>query len=148
MNSKPVDVLLVEDSPEDVDLIKEALGTSDLVVNLSVVEDGKSAMDYLLQQEAFVGANRPDLIILDLNLPKKSGHDILAEIKKDLELKSIPVVVFSTSRSPEDINRAYHNHTNCYICKPLDFEGFIQAVRKIEDFWLNLVQLPVYTRKV
>ncbi len=143
MNTKLIEVLLVEDSAEDVDLIKEAFNHSSFQVRLTVADDGEKAMHYLYKQKRPLDKmERTDLIILDLNLPKKNGLDILMEIKKDENLRSIPVVIFTTSRSPEDIVKAYSNHTNCYICKPPNFESFIYAIKKIEDFWFKTVQLP------
>ena len=145
MNSKStVKILLVEDSQEDVDLIREALSHSRLEIKLSVMDNGERAMHYLHRHNGFKEVNSPDLIILDLNLPKKNGQEILVEIKKDPALKSIPVVIFTTSRSLDDISKAYGNHTNCYICKPLNLEDFTEAVNKIEDFWFHVVQLPSY----
>lgn len=141
-NMKPIEILLVEDNPADVRLTKEALKEGKIAHELSVVMDGVQAMEFLRRGGDFSGASRPDLILLDLNLPKKDGREVLAEIKEDDELKSIPVVVLTTSKGEEDICRAYNLHANCYITKPVDYEQFIGVVRAIEEFWLMIVKLP------
>jgi chemotaxis family two-component system response regulator Rcp1 len=137
-----VKILLVEDNPADVRLTEEALKENKLRNNLSVVEDGLEAMDFLHRTNGHAEAPRPDLILLDLNLPKKDGREVLAEIKKDPNLRSIPVVVLTTSKAEEDIIKTYNLHANCYITKPVDLEQFISVVKSIEDFWLTIVKLP------
>lgn len=137
-----LEVLLVEDSPGDIRLTQEALKDASLVRRLSVVTDGVEALEFLYRQGRFAGAPRPDLILLDLNLPKKSGSEVLAEVKRDAALRQIPVVILTTSADEHDIDRAYDLHANCYITKPVDFDQFISAVRSIEQFWLAFVQLP------
>lgn len=139
---KPIEILLVEDNPGDAELAREALNDSKLANSLAIVEDGEEAMAYLLQQGKYKEAIRPDLILLDLNLPKKDGREVLAEIKINDELKRIPVVVLTTSRAEEDVLKAYNLHANCYITKPIDFQQFIKVVKSIEDFWLSIVVLP------
>lgn len=142
---RPIEILLVEDSPSDTELTREALLEAKVRNHLSVVEDGVQAMDFLRRQGSYAGAARPDLIMLDLNLPRKDGREVLAEIKGDPDLKTIPVVVLTTSQAEQDILRAYHLHANCYITKPVDFEQFLEAVRSIETFWLLVVKLPPRT---
>lgn len=145
MNStglRPIEILLVEDSPTDVLLAKEALEYSKLINCLHVVPDGVEAMAYLRREGNHKDALRPDLILLDLNLPRKDGREVLAEIKHDETLKCIPVVVLSTSKSDLDIVQAYGLYANCYIVKPVDFEKFAEVVRSIENFWFAVVTLP------
>ena len=139
---KAVEILLVEDNPGDVRLTLEALREGKVKNNLFVARDGEEALAILRRQAPHAGAPRPDLILLDLNLPKKDGREVLAEIKADPELKCIPVVVLTTSKSEEDVLRSYELNANCYITKPVDLEQFIRVVRAIEDFWLTLVVLP------
>ncbi|GAB6145225.1 response regulator [Desulfocicer niacini] len=139
---KPVEILLVEDNPGDVDLAREALESTKMRNNLHVVGDGEAAMDFLLKRNDHIDAPRPDLILLDLNLPKKDGRQVLAEIKESSALKRIPVVVLTTSRAEEDILNSYDLHANCYISKPLDFNQFLKVVKSIENFWLSIVVLP------
>lgn len=141
-NSKPVDILLVEDSPTDVLLAQEALETAKVLNHLHVAIDGVEAMQYLRRQPPYEKASRPDLILLDLNLPRKDGREVLAEIKDDPLLKTIPVVVLTTSKAEEDILRAYGLHANCYVTKPVDFDQFTQVVKAIENFWFTIVSLP------
>jgi two-component system, chemotaxis family, response regulator Rcp1 len=141
-NGNPVDILLVEDSPGDVRLTVEALKEARVHNRLSVVEDGVKALAFLRREGTYGNSPTPDLILLDLNLPRKDGREVLAEIKKDPVLKRIPVVVLTTSRAEEDITNAYDLHANCYITKPVDFEQFMQVVRSIEDFWLTVVKFP------
>jgi two-component system, chemotaxis family, response regulator Rcp1 len=141
-HSKTIDILLVEDSPGDVRLTIEALKEAKVGNRLSVVTDGVEAMDFLQQKGAYKDAMRPDLILLDLNLPRKDGREVLAEIKNDPSLKHIPVVVLTTSRSEADILKAYDLHANCYIAKPVDFKQFMVVVQSIESFWLTVVKLP------
>ena len=135
---RPIEILLVEDNPGDVRLTIEALRESKVRNNLQVARDGVEAMDYLRG----AGTLRPDLILLDLNLPRKDGREVLAEIKADPSLKTIPVVVLTTSRAEQDVLRTYELQANCYITKPVDLDQFITVVKSIEDFWLTIVTLP------
>jgi two-component system response regulator len=135
-----IEVLLVEDNPGDVELTRIALADSKISINLNVVEDGVEAMAFLRKQEKYALAPHPDLVLLDLNLPKKNGHEVLAEIKADTKLKQIPVVVLTTSQAKEDIIDAYDLAANIYITKPVDFDQFVKIVQSIENFWLGLVQ--------
>ena len=141
-NMMPIELLLVEDNPADVRLTIEALKEGKVANRLTVVDDGVKAMEYLYRQGAYADAVRPDLILLDLNLPRKDGREVLAEVKADPALRQIPVVVLTTSQAEEDVLRAYDLHCNCYIYKPVDFEQFMKVVRTIEDFWLTVVHLP------
>ena len=140
---RPVEILLIEDSPSDADLAIEALSQGKILNNLHFVEDGVEAIKFLRKKSPYLSVPRPDLILLDLNLPKKSGVEVLEEIKTDINLKLIPVVILSTSAAPEDIIKSYSLHANCYITKPVDFVQFTKVVRLIEEFWLSVVQLPV-----
>jgi len=140
--NQPIDILLVEDNPGDVRLTQEALKEAKLGNELHVVEDGVEAMAFLRRQGAHRNAVRPDLILLDLNLPLKNGREVLAEIKDDPKLRRIPVVVLTTSQSEADIVKAYDLHANCYITKPVDLNQFLTVVRAIEDFWMTIVKLP------
>jgi CheY-like chemotaxis protein len=142
MKGHPVEILLVEDSPSDTEMTVEALREAKVRNHLSVVEDGVQALEFLHRQGKYGGAPRPDLILLDLNLPRKDGREVLAEIKSDHHLKTIPVVVLTTSRAEQDVLQAYKYHANCYITKPVDFEQFLNVVHSIESFWLMLVTLP------
>ena len=139
---RPVEILLVEDSPADVRLTKEALRESKIINRLNVATDGVDALDYLRKQGRYADVKRPDLILLDLNLPRKNGRQVLAEIKEDPELRRIPVVVITSSRAEEDVVRSYDLHANCYVNKPIDLEQFVEVVRSIENFWLGIVTLP------
>ena len=139
---KPIEMLLVEDSPTDVLLIQEALLLAKVLNTLHVVEDGVEALAFLRREGTYPAAPRPDLIILDLNLPRMNGREVLATIKADPKLKVIPVVVLTTSNAEEDILRAYGQHANCYVVKPLDFENFVGAVQSIQQFWFSVVTLP------
>ena len=139
---EPVEILLVEDNPGDVRLTQEVLRDGRVRNNMSVVKDGVDAISFLHQTGEYVGAPRPDIILLDLNLPKKDGREVLAEIKADPDLKNIPVVVLTTSSAEQDIFRSYDLHANCYITKPVDLDQFIKVIRSIEDFWLTIVKLP------
>jgi two-component system response regulator len=139
---RPVEILLVEDSPTDILLAKEALECSKIVNNLHTATDGVEAIEFLRKVGKHEGAPRPNLILLDLNLPKKGGREVLGEIKNDERLKRIPVVVLTTSKSEIDILNAYGLHANCYIVKPVDFDKFAEAVRSIENFWFCVVTLP------
>jgi two-component system, chemotaxis family, response regulator Rcp1 len=141
--SRPIDILLVEDNPGDVRLTIEALKDGKVRNRLSVVGDGVEALAFLRQEGKYADAPRPDVVLLDLNLPKKDGREVLAEIKEDESLRRIPVVVLTTSSSEQDILKTYNLHANCYITKPVDLEQFIEVVRGIEDFWLTIVKLPV-----
>lgn len=142
MQGKMIDILLVEDNPGDVRLAQEALKESKVRNKLFIVEDGVEAMMFLRQQGKYKDAPRLDLILLDLNLPRKSGREVLTEVKTDENLKRIPVVVLTVSKAEEDIIKCYDHHANCYITKPLDFNQFIEVTKSIEDFWLNIVRLP------
>ena len=140
--SGPIDLLLVEDSEPDVRLTKEALEEAKIWNRLWVVEDGVEATDFLYRRGKYPDAPRPDLILLDLNLPRKDGRQVLREIKADPSLRRIPVVILTTSRDEGDVLRAYDLHANCYIPKPVDFNRFMEVVKSIEDFWLTVVRLP------
>ncbi len=137
-----VEILLVEDSPTDVMMTKEALEYYKVLNPLNVVEDGVAAMAYLRREGPYAGARRPGLIILDLNLPRTSGREVLQELKLDPELSTIPVVILTTSKSEEDVARSYGLHANCYITKPVDFAKFTDVVHSINEFWLSVVTLP------
>lgn len=137
-----MEILLVEDSPGDVRLTIEALKEAKVSNRLSVVGDGVEAMEYLRRQGKYAHAARPDVVLLDLNLPRKDGRKVLAEMKEDPDLKVIPVVVLTTSRAEEDVLKAYEHHANCYITKPVDFQQFLHVVQSIENFWLSVVRLP------
>jgi CheY-like chemotaxis protein len=139
---RPIEILLVEDSPSDTDLTVEALQKGKVLNHLSVVDDGVKAMEFLRRQGEYAEAPRPDVILLDLNLPRKDGREVLAEIKADEKLRRIPIVVLTTSKAEQDILRVYELNGNCYITKPVDFGQFIEVVRAIEDFWLTVVKLP------
>lgn len=144
---KPIDILLVEDNPGDARLAKEALKDSKLKNNLHIAEDGIEAMEFLNKKGQFANAPRPDLILLDLNLPRKDGREVLADIKSDENLKRIPVVILTTSQAEEDIIKTYNLHANCFISKPIDLNQFIKVVKSIEDFWLTIVKLPNIDKK-
>src|ERR1700674_1549093 len=141
-DADPIEILLVEDSPGDVRLTREAFKDGKVDINLHVASDGAEAMDFLSRKGKHANAPRPDLILLDLNLPKKGGREILEEIKLDPSLKSIPVVVLTTSAAEEDILRRYQLHANCYITKPVDLDQFLKVVKTIDNFWLAIVKLP------
>ena len=138
----PIWILLVEDDPGDVMLVQEGLKDAKVLNELSVVEDGVKAMAFLRLEGEYAGAARPDLVLLDLNLPKKDGREVLAEIKADEQLRRIPVVVMTSSSAEQDILKTYDLQANCYVTKPVDLERFIEMVKAIEDFWLTLVKLP------
>ena len=142
-NNKPIDILLVEDSPSDAALTKEALIEAKVHNNLHHVEDGIEALAFLRREGKYANVPRPGLILLDLNLPRKDGREVLAEIKADKNLGAIPVVVLTTSQSEQDILRVYGLHANCYVTKPVDFVQFAQVVKTINDFWFTVVQLPI-----
>jgi two-component system, chemotaxis family, response regulator Rcp1 len=139
---RPVEILMVEDSPSDAQLAIEALHAAKVVNHLHHVEDGVEAMQFLRREGPYVNAPRPDLILLDLNLPRKDGREVLKEIKEDPDLMMIPVVVLTTSRAEQDVLRTYALHANCYITKPVDFGQFMAVVKSIEHFWLTVVTLP------
>lgn len=138
----PIEVLLVEDNPGDAQLTRIALEDSKISVHLNVVEDGVEAMAFLRKQDKYANVPHPDIVLLDLNLPRKDGREVLAEIKTDVHLKRIPVVVLTTSQSEEDILKAYNLAANCYITKPVDFDQFVRIVQSIENFWFAIVKLP------
>jgi chemotaxis family two-component system response regulator Rcp1 len=142
MDAAAIEVLLVEDSPGDVRLTREAFKDAKVHINLHVASDGAEAMDFLNREGKHCNVPRPDLILLDLNLPKKDGREVLEEIKKSPTLKSIPVVILTTSASDADILRSYRLHANCYITKPVGLDGFLEVVKSIDSFWLSVVKLP------
>jgi CheY-like chemotaxis protein len=139
---QPIEVLLVEDDPGDVLLIQEAFEFNKVHNNLSIVADGEQALAYLRREGQYAGAARPDLVLLDLNLPRKDGREVLAEAKGDPSLRTIPIVVLTTSEAEEDVLRSYHLHANAYVTKPVDFERFVAIVRQIDDFFVSVVRLP------
>ena len=141
-SGEPVEILLVEDNPGDVRLTKEGLKRAKVVNNLQVAEDGVEALAFLRREGEYAHVARPDLILLDLNLPRKDGHEVLSELKADEELRYIPVVILTSSEAEEDVIRSYDLHANCYVTKPVNFEQFMHVVRSIEDFWLTVVRLP------
>jgi len=140
--NKPFGILLVEDNPGDIRLTQEAFKESKFLHDLFVAKDGEEALDFLYQKGKFEKAPLPDLILLDLNLPKKNGREVLQEIKNDPNMKRIPVVILTTSEAEEDILKSYELHANCYITKPVDMEQFINVVKYIENFWFTIVKLP------
>lgn len=142
MSSRAIEILLVEDNPGDARLTLEAFKEGRVLNNFSVVTDGVEALAYLRREGKYEKSPQPDLVLLDLNLPRKDGREVLAEIKKDEHLKRIPVVVLTTSADEEDIARAYGAHANCYITKPVELDQFLRVVQSIESFWLSLVKLP------
>jgi chemotaxis family two-component system response regulator Rcp1 len=142
LSSAPFEVLLIEDSAGDVRLTWEALKDTKMRISLNVLSDGAEALAHLRREKHHAAASRPDLILLDLNLPKKDGRDVLKEIKESDALKSIPVVILTTSASPLDVEHSYQLHANCYITKPMDLRGFTKVLRSIEEFWLSVVKLP------
>ena len=139
---EPIEILLVEDNPGDVRLTTEALAEAKVRNRLSVARDGVEALQYLRREPPFEAATRPDIILLDLNMPRMDGREVLQELKADALLSSIPVVVLTTSESEEDVLRSYQLHASCYITKPVDLEQFLKVVRSVEDFWLTVVRLP------
>ena len=140
---RPIEILLVEDNPADVRLTMETIKDYKVKNRLEVVGNGVDAMDFLRKKGKFANKMRPDLILLDLNLPGKDGREVLAEIKVDPDLCSIPVVVLTSSEAEQDIIKAYNLHVNCYITKPVDLTEFVKVVKSIEDFWLTIVKLPI-----
>ena len=145
---KPVDILLVEDNPGDVQLTREAFEDCKIINNLHVAKDGEIAIDYLFQQNGYEEAIRPDIVLLDLNLPKIDGREVLQKIKSNPQLKHIPVVILTSSKSDEDILRSYALQANCYITKPINIDRFFEVVHAIESFWIGVVSLPHVTEKV
>lgn len=141
-SGRPIEILLVEDDEGDVELTREALVDSKLTVNLHVVQDGVTALDYLRRRGEYEDAIAPDLVLLDLNLPRKSGREVLEEVKGDSMLKRLPVIVLTTSDTEEDIVRSYNLGVNCYVQKPVGMEEFIRIVKVLEDFWFTIVKLP------
>ncbi|HEX7897279.1 MAG TPA: response regulator [Planctomycetota bacterium] len=141
-NLRPIQVLLVEDSPTDLLMTREALERSKVLLQLHVVEDGVKTMEFLRQTGKYAAAPRPDLILLDLNLPKKDGREVLSEVKADPRLKVIPVIVLTTSKAEEDVAVAYRSHANCYITKPVGFANFNEMMRSIERYWFSVATLP------
>lgn len=133
---------MVEDSEEDAELTMEALEENDIEANVQLVTDGIQAMRFLRRTDEFKGETKPDIVLLDLNLPRKDGREVLEEIKMDLELRTIPVIVLSTSKAIDDVTTCYSNHANCFITKPVDLESFFSITRLIEEFWLKTVRLP------
>ncbi|MGB8582584.1 MAG: response regulator [Candidatus Sulfotelmatobacter sp.] len=142
MNSRTIEILLVEDNPGDVRLTLEAFKEGKVLNSIKVIHDGVEALAYLRREGRYTNSLQPDLILLDLNLPKKDGREVLAEIKSDEHLRQIPVVVLTTSTAEEDVARAYSSHANCYITKPVELDNFLRVVQSIESFWLSLVRLP------
>ena len=138
-----IEILLVEDNPGDIDLTREAFAESGPETRLHVAQDGEEALDFVFKQGRYAEAVTPDLILLDLNLRKRDGREVLAKIKEDALLRRIPVIVLTTSVAEDDIQNAYDLHANCYIQKPVDFNQFVHVIRKIEDFWFALVHLPI-----
>jgi CheY-like chemotaxis protein len=139
----PIHILLVEDNEADILLTKEALNDLKIIVNLSTVNDGEKALDFLEKKGDYVSADTPDLILLDVNLPKKNGHEVLQFIKENNLYKHIPVIMLTTSSSEMDINLAYKNHANCFITKPIEVKDFLNVIASIENFWISLVKLPI-----
>lgn len=140
--SPPIEILLVEDNPGDVRLTKEAIKEGNISNNLYVVGDGIEALDFLRKKGIYGNVPRPDIVLLDLNLPRKNGREVLAEIKADALLKSIPVIILSTSEAENDVLKSYELNANCYVTKPVDLDDFMNVVKSIEDFWLSIVKLP------
>jgi two-component system, chemotaxis family, response regulator Rcp1 len=139
---KPIEILIIEDNPGDVRLTQEALRDAKVRNRMSVAKDGVEALAFLRREGKYASAPHPDLILLDLNLPRKDGREVLADIKTDLDLRRIPVVILTTSRDEHDVLGAYDSYANCYIVKPVDLEQFIAVVKSIEDFWFQIVRLP------
>lgn len=141
-HGRPVEILLVEDNPADIRLTQEGLKEARIANNLTAITDGDTALDFLHRRGAYADAIRPDLILLDLNLPGIDGRSVLAHVKEDPELKVIPVVVLTSSEAESDIAKSYEAHANCFISKPIDFNGFLHVVQSIENFWFTVVRLP------
>jgi CheY-like chemotaxis protein len=140
-SGRPIEILLVEDNPGDVRLIREALKDAKFHNSISVVEDGVEALAFLRREGRFADSVRPDLILLDLNLPRRNGREVLVDIKADPDLRRIPVVIVTSSQAEQDVLEAYDQHANCYVTKPVDLDQFIKVVKHIEDFWLSIVKL-------
>jgi len=140
--TKRLEILLVEDNPGDIRLTREAFKQTNIRNNLSIATDGEMAMEFLLRKNEFANAPEPSIILLDLNLPKKDGRQVLNEIKQNVQLKKIPVIILSTSENDHDISNSYENHANCYLTKPIDFDSFTKVIRQMQNFWLSLVKLP------
>jgi CheY-like chemotaxis protein len=140
--AEPVEILLAEDNPGDAKLTRKALEQGNIINNLHVVTDGVEALQYLRQEGEYSDKPRPDLMLLDLNMPRKDGREVLEEIKTDAELRRLPVVVMTSSEAEEDIVQSYDLHANAYLTKPIDFDGFLEVVRGIEEFWLSVVRMP------
>jgi CheY-like chemotaxis protein len=138
----PIEVLLVEDDPGDILLIQEAFDFNKVHNNLSIVNDGEQALAYLRREGRYAGATRPDLVLLDLNLPRKDGREVLQEVKSDEDLRPIQIVVLTTSEAEEDVLRSYQLHANAYVTKPVDFDRFVSIVRQIDEFFVSVVRLP------
>ena len=141
-DTRPIEILLAEDNPGDILLTQEALAEAKIHNTLHVAKDGVEAMAFLRKEEPYTDAPTPDLILLDLNMPRKSGREVLAEVKSDPDLRRIPVVILTTSESEEDILATYNLHANCYVTKPVDLEQFEKVVRSVEEFWFSIVRLP------
>jgi len=139
---KQIEILLVEDNPGDIRLTREALKDGKINNNINVVMDGEQAIEYLKRQNGYANSISPDLILLDLNLPKLSGREVLEIIKNDDALKHIPVIILTTSKAEEDILQSYQHYANCYITKPVDFDQFSEVVKQLEDFWFSIVKIP------
>ena len=142
MSTKPLEILLVEDNKGDIGLITEFLSDAKVITNIHIAEDGEEAIHFLCDKDQFLGSSLPDIIILDWNLPKKDGSEVLKEIKENNNLKNIPVIILTTSSAEKDLIRAYNLHANAYIVKPLDFEEFMKVIKSITDFWFKAVTLP------
>lgn len=142
MNIKPIEILLAEDNPADARLTVEGFKDAAINHNMAVVEDGQQVLDYLRRELPYTDVSIPDLILLDLNMPKKNGHEVLSEIKSDEELRIIPVIIFSASSAPSDVLKAYRLHASAYLTKPIDLDEFRDLVRSINDFWFKFVKLP------
>lgn len=142
MNTKPINILLVEDNEGDILLICDAFDDAKIINNVEIARNGEQAMAMLHKTKGFESTVTPDLIILDVNLPRKNGHEVLKEIKESSDLRHIPVIMLTTSSSPGDINMSYKNHVNCYITKPVEVDDFLKVLLSIENFWISIVQLP------
>jgi CheY-like chemotaxis protein len=142
MTSTPIEILLVEDDPGHARLTIEAFKEGKISNSLHIVPDGEAAMAYLRRQGSYAGATRPDIVLLDLNLPRKDGREVLKELKADEDLRRIPVVILTVSKAEEDVLKAYQLHANCYITKPIGMEQFVTVVKSVEDFWFSIVKLP------
>ena len=139
---RPIEILLVEDNPADIRLTKEGFKEGKIANNLYAAMDGQTALDFLYRRGEYKDAPRPDVVLLDLNLPGIGGHEILSQVKSDPDLRAIPIVIMTSSEAESDVIKSYQEHANCFISKPVDFEGFIRVVRSIEDFWFSVVRLP------